>query len=295
MIDLHPLCACCEGMHKLSYRAEDGRSELSFVQFEIELSKALSSSFDLKSEQVLKLFEEFLADPENNSIEKLARKLEDANAIYKTTYESVESGAESSLTKAILTGAGVAALAYNIITETHSYKIVKEGINKSLKYYTNKYFNDFVAPKIISDMEKVISGQDPLEPINFSYLRESLNNRLKSVPYWNVVANAAMSRGYHYGLTKAGQLSGKTGYVYNAVLDNKTSEICKYLNGRVFWLADAVNLMEKVASADADKVKEITPWLKDDQVVGKSNEELRQLGAIVPPQHGNCRSTIILI
>ncbi|MGK3946915.1 hypothetical protein ABK046_52185, partial [Streptomyces caeruleatus] len=77
--------------------------------------------------------------------------------------------------------------------------------------------------------------------------RAKLATRLKSVPYWRLVANQASSRAYHYGLTRAGLSLGYTGYRLDAVIDKATTPVCRSLDGKVFWLADAVQRLEKLA------------------------------------------------
>jgi len=294
MISLLDNCLCCEGGHQPAYKASDGRADVRFIDFERQLAKALGDSFNLRKAEVEELFEDFLDDPNNNTIDRLAQRLEQADAIFSSTYEGAEQKSKDSILGTIALGAAGLGAA-SLVLNSHSYAALERGVNESLKYHTNKYFNELVAPKIMEDVQKVLAGQSALEINNFGFLREVLSKRLESTPYWRVVANASMSRGYHYGLVKAGQYAGKSGYVYNAVLDEKTSEVCQTLDGKVFWIADAVNLMEKVASADPQDVKRITPWLKASEVVGKSNDDLRQLGVIVPPLHGNCRSSITLV
>ena len=190
--------------------------------------------------------------------------------------------------------AGAQVAEDTILEDAPSALKVLDGITAATKYYSNRYFNDVVVPGIQQQVSNfLLDGTKP----DMTAIRAALDRRLKSVPYWRVVANAAASRGYHYGYGKAGQMVGAKSYRLVAVVDDRTSQICLALDGRVFHLADAVNLMERAAQAENPAaVKSIMPWPKSaanlDQM---TNDELRDKGYLVPPFHGNCRTTIELI
>lgn len=160
------------------------------------------------------------------------------------------------------------------------------------KYFTNHYFNDHVVPDLKTIIQKIIEADVNVDVEAYRAIREAMSNRLKSVPYWRLVANAAASRGFHYGAIKAGMTQGHRAYRIVAVLDNRTSEICKHMNGKEFWVADAELQVVRAALAQGDEIKYVAPWLREAEIVGKNADELRELGFIVPPFHGHCRSTI---
>jgi hypothetical protein len=200
-------------------------------------------------------------------------------------------GAQSGVVQHVA-GANVAE--GTILEDAPSAQKVLDGITSATKYYTNRYFNEVVVPGIQQQIANFIhNGETP----DMTAIREALDRRLKSVPYWRVVANAAASRGYHYGYAKAGQMVGARSYRLVAVVDDRTSQICLSLDGRTFHIADAVNLMERAAQADNPAaVKSIMPWPKSsDKLDSMTNDELRDKGYLVPPFHGNCRTGIELI
>jgi hypothetical protein len=84
-------------------------------------------------------------------------------------------------------------------------------------------------------------------------------------------------------------------YEFTAVMDNRTSEICQYMNGRKFSTSTAVNLIDRITEADSpEEVKGITPWVSAKEAVnigGKGNiesqnENLASAGIMMPPLHG---------
>jgi hypothetical protein len=64
--------------------------------------------------------------------------------------------------------------------------------------------------------------------------------------------------------------------------------------GTEFWIADAVNLIERAAfSDDPEAASRIMPWRQAGEVKDKNAQELRDLGFLVPPAHPHCRSTLL--
>lgn len=184
-----------------------------------------------------------------------------------------------------------------ILEDSPSAKQVMDGIVDSTKYYTNRYFNEIIVPAIQADVQRLIDDTGHTHQPNLTPIREALDKRLATVPYWRLVANAAASRGFHYGMIKAGSMTGHASYTWNSIIDNKTSQICISLDGREFRIADAVSLMERAAGASPADAKKIMPWPTAAQakaIPNMTNSALRDAGFIVPPAHGNCRSTISL-
>lgn len=173
---------------------------------------------------------------------------------------------------------------------------VYDGIVKSTKYYTNNYFNRIVVPDIQKAISDILDNPDAVTQDSFLGIKAKVDSHFKTVPYWRVVANSALSRSYHYGMMKAAQTANKTGYRLVVVDDSRTSKICRALRNKEFWLADATNIMEQIALADSpEDVKTIAPWPKLDQVQGKTSTELADSGIMIPPFHGHCRTTLQII
>ncbi|QIG76080.1 head morphogenesis protein [Rhizobium phage RHph_I4] len=170
-----------------------------------------------------------------------------------------------------------------------------DGMLAASKYYSNAFFNAQVMPALVRAIQ--LGAGTTGDNLIWSTIKDVLNKRLKTVPYWRVVANAAASRAYHYGILKSGQAAGRRFFQYHAVLDAKTSTVCWSLHGTQWPVADAISLIERIASAQPEEVKTLAPWLKESDIeqLLQSPMGLRALNIVVPPVHGNCRSTIILV
>lgn len=174
---------------------------------------------------------------------------------------------------------------------------VHEGIVHAARYYTNQHFNRIILPEIQNRVNAILGGADPATVPGFGDINRYLSRRLQNVPYWRIVANGAASRAYHYGVMKAGTLRQLRGYEIVAIIDDRTSDICRYLDGKQYLLSETVDLMEKAIDAlDAERFTKLLPWVPSvDAIAGKSTAELVDLGYVTPPFHPNCRSTIRFI
>ena len=141
--------------------------------------------------------------------------------------------------------------------------------------------------------------------------------------YWDVLAGSFISRGRSFATLSAFKEAGIERYTIEAVLDEATTDTCRFLHGKIFSVKSGLNLFER-AEANPDELKNISPWvrtgrddeghrhlfverdkertsiatIKDDRgTFSNSADEktLESLGVSVPPFHGLCRSTLVTI
>lgn len=281
-----------ESLTEVVAKSEDGSvSQDDFLAEELIIAAALGYSLSSKADDAI----DEIMDVLDGNISRLDDVLLSLRSEFSEVFDtSTQAQVTQSLIREMRKGAGRAG-GYNLIQELTIRQNVLDGMVNSTKYYTNNYFNRFVVPSLQDAVDKYIfTGNADNEA--FKIIRQGLHDRLKSVPYWRTVANAAASRSYHYGMLKAGSQSGMRGYVLDATIDVKTSKTCKELDGKEFWIADATQLIERVAQTeDIEEVKELMPWMKYDDIKNLSNDDLVDRGVMVPPFHGNCRTTLRLL
>jgi len=284
------------GLSSLGNRSVDDRQDPDpFLELELALALALATrAFKVADEEVLPLFDDQVLpkDPARFNQQRLDEANDKATTIWRNTIWSIGLGtaAASLINRSFL--AGEATISKGILTGAPSVDEVLRNMLAVTNFRTNEFFNTQVMPSIQNKITGLFET-GAFDQVDLGPIRRTLDRRLKSVPYWRVVANAAASRTYHYGVLKAAQSQGFTGFRFVAILDDITSDICREVNGREFFIADAVNKFERVAgSDDPDEVKKVFPWMKVDAVRDLSDDALRDLGVLVPPLHGNCRSTL---
>ena len=149
--------------------------------------------------------------------------------------------------------------------------------------------------------------------------------------YWEVVAGAFVSAGRSLAQMSAYAEAGIQRYLIEAVLDEHTTEICRYLHGKEFEVGDALRRFERIEQMDSpEDIKAEAPWVREaidpetgrkvlfverggartriaevtrsamgtrddpgEFTRGRNTAELMDMGVSFPPYHGLCRSTTV--
>jgi SPP1 gp7 family putative phage head morphogenesis protein len=106
--------------------------------------------------------------------------------------------------------------------------------------------------------------------------------------YWDVVASAFVNRARSYAEVSSYADAGISHYIVTAVLDEVTTEICRFLDGKRFSVGGAMEQFERVEHLhDPERIKLVQPWLK----VGQDSKGNRAI--FVPREGRNLRVAII--
>jgi hypothetical protein len=146
--------------------------------------------------------------------------------------------------------------------------------------------------------------------------------------YWEAIAGAFVSRGRSFAQLSAYAEARIERYLIEAVLDERTTEICRFLHGKSFSVSSGLQTFEEVESSPG-AIKELTPWVReaitdagrkalyierggqrvaiaevsrsglgtrDDRgefARGRTERELMDLGVSFPPYHALCRTSTV--
>ena len=149
--------------------------------------------------------------------------------------------------------------------------------------------------------------------------------------YWDVVAGAFISNGRSFAQMSSYAEAGIERYIIEAVLDERTTEICRFLHGKTFSVKSALERFDRIeAMENPEDIKQVQPWVReaiepetgrkvlyvdrgDDRVPiaqvtrsafgskddrgefrgSLSERDLNDLGIGFPPYHGLCRTTTV--
>lgn len=169
-------------------------------------------------------------------------------------------------------------------------------------------------------------------------ISEELQGRLKKSGvfrtgnYWDLIATDFSNKARTSTQLNTFERAEIEQYMFDAIMDEATSDICRLLHGRTFSVQKAAARMQKaIALTDPEDVKRTMPWVQTgtnsagDQIlyydkggqrnvvaeversavglrdqVGSyknviSNKALEAAGLPVPPRHGRCRSTLTAV
>ena len=152
----------------------------------------------------------------------------------------------------------------------------------------------------------------------------------RSAAYWDVIAASFVANARSWSQIGAYADAGIQRYVIEAVLDEHTTEICLFLDGKSFSVGDALDRFDRLSSLESpEDIKEIAPWVRsgrdadgnpilyvkqggervqlaqvDRAGTGQrdrhgeysramSARDMNDAGVGFPPYHGLCRSTTV--
>ena len=261
---------------------------------ELAMAVLLATAVEKQGAKVLKGFDTAIS--EDRFIHEFDDLMAEGNRLMSQTFEAaaLDDPIEEILHTAMRRGSGVSG-AQSVIDDLPRTETVLRGMVEAAKYNTNDYFNKFVMPALQAEVNSVLVSDTAVTGQAFRTVYTLLESRLKSVHYWRVVASAAASRGYSYGIVKAGRQNGYRGLRVRAILDKRTSEICRFMDGKTYWLADVERQVDQIASVEIEAVRDVAPWLPPEQIIGQTTNQLKDKGVMSPPYHGLCRTVLVLI
>lgn len=116
---------------------------------------------------------------------------------------------------------------------------------------------------------------------------------VKSFRYWQGYANHVVTRTREMGRVSAYERGGIEYAEVRAVLDHRTTEICRHMHGRRIKVKELVTVRDALMNnEDPEAVRDITPWPSAKQVSETKTKDLPQ-GAKMPPYHFNCRTRTV--
>ena len=130
-------------------------------------------------------------------------------------------------------------------------------------------------------------------------LAELLGGQIKrSDTYWKGFAATVATRARSMGALSSMEACGAFRYEFVNPMDERTSDVCRRLDGTLFTVKGALKLRAKVLDAQTpDEMKAVAPWPKESDLLTPSGDllkpsALQTKGIAWPPLHFHCRSTI---
>jgi SPP1 gp7 family putative phage head morphogenesis protein len=215
-------------------------------------------------------------------------------------------------------------------------RIVRHVVRSQGNFVRDEYgrrLDDFSerARRIVADgLEQGLGRDDIASNLNEAAQAVLVNRSLSS---WDVVASAFVGQGRSFAQMSSYAEAGLRTYVIEAVLDEVTTPICRFMHGKIFSVSDALARFDKVERMDdPEDIKQVMPWVRhgvdkengrsvlyvngaDGRVplaevlrsgVGNRDDRgeyramasdgaLASAGVGLPPFHGRCRSTVLSI
>ena len=113
---------------------------------------------------------------------------------------------------------------------------------------------------------------------------------------WELLADHTLTKIQNMGHVSGYETAGVQYVKIVAVIDSKTTPICRAMNGKVFKVADFRKQYDKIIHAaekhDLKAYKAAQPMVNGKAMKGEiSDEDIKKLGIKLPPYHFRCRTT----
>lgn len=131
------------------------------------------------------------------------------------------------------------------------------------------------------------------------FVKEFVSFRKEGDAALQLVSSLHTSRMSTWGFTGEADLLGEVEYELSAVLDGRTSDFCRLINGKKFKVVDArKSIVEILSLEDPNDAKTLQPWPKQTkdalaEFATMSAEELTQRNLHIPPFHPRCRTMLV--
>ncbi len=117
-----------------------------------------------------------------------------------------------------------------------------------------------------------------------------------AVRHYKLIVSNAANKSRNFARTLTYEEIGVQEIEIVALIDRKTSPICRTMNGRRIRTQTATTFVREVMATDSRHVVKKYPWPKPIEVQGgvSTNKILAGIKVKLPPYHGNCRTTIVV-
>ncbi|MFH1571077.1 MAG: hypothetical protein ABIL09_23995 [Gemmatimonadota bacterium] len=194
----------------------------------------------------------------------------------------------------------VAALRSGGINEAASFLVVdaeaKAWLVEDTTYWIGSAYDRVIGKRVASVVSDVVIEQGLGHAAAARELMRRLPPELvgeRPRSYFEIVSNAAATRGRTFGAVASFEQANVAEVVYVNPMDQRTSDVCRELDGRVYTVEVLSGVRDRMLAADSpEAAKEIMPWVPASDLRGKTTSALEEQGAILPPAHARCRSVL---
>lgn len=161
-------------------------------------------------------------------------------------------------------------------------------------YWCRNYYDDQLTQKIDGLLGHYFNSDFTIKDVI-----DSLSKDLKSIDkknteqYFEGLAEHVTNRTRELGKVAGLEFAGVENYIIVARVDDRTSKLCKKLNGTKIPVKRAVEFRDKIlALRDPEDIKKFAPWRTESSVDNLDTSRL-PMGLSLPPYHFRCRTQII--
>lgn len=147
---------------------------------------------------------------------------------------------------------------------TATDKSSTDKLAKDVMYWVSDANGRHFEPAVADTTRKVMS-----QGLGFRETEDEMKKALgqtykdKSDSYWFLMGSVGVQRARSFSKLSAFEDAGVTEYEIFAVLDNRTTPQCRYMNGRIFKVSNGQSIRNQTEAAkNPEGVREVYPWIR---------------------------------
>lgn len=169
------------------------------------------------------------------------------------------------------------------------------------QYFFGKQFQHY-APQMREIVENELKGvARAYDPKVMKSLKEKMGDEFahpKITDYYDLVVRNAVNKSRNFGRTLSYERLGISELEVVAILDKKTSKICREMNGRRIKTSVAADHVRDVLKTPMDELTEQFAWPNDNDAKKfaemSTDEIMGKIKVKLPPYHARCRTTTVI-
>lgn len=168
-------------------------------------------------------------------------------------------------------------------------------LSKQNLFWIGEYYGENLKTKFDEITEGYFNSDKTIKEIAEDFKQEFQDVTNQGERYFYDLAEHQTNTVRELGKVNGFVTAGIEFYEIRAVMDDRTSDVCKRMNGVVFPVSRAIEYRDNILSLkDPEEIKKASPWLTPSQVqeLPAENENLPP-GLSVPPYHFRCRTLIV--
>jgi hypothetical protein len=158
-------------------------------------------------------------------------------------------------------------------------------------YWMRSEFNDKFQSRLMNITQKVFEGEIPRAQMA-AKLKEEFSNELKmDMSYFEGVSDHIISQSQNIARVNQARKYDAPFYKVVAIMDSKTSDICRSMNGRVIPAEHLERQANAITAAKSMAAKKAAATWRNEPYLGRSDKMDASFG--LPPYHFRCRTEVV--
>lgn len=287
--------------YKYALILKSKKSEKQFKKILISLRDLLVNTFDEQSQIAIRdVIDYLLSIKRENFTSADAKKID---SLLKVKLGSNLSDLTAAKLKSItntLFKFGAGEIAENLSFKL-SFDVSDNEAMDILGVHNNFWVGQFYSEQIQNGIKEVLNqyfdGDKSITDVALDFEKRFSKFSDKGIEYFEGLAEHTSNRIRAFGQISGMEKAGINAYQIVAILDDRTSEVCKYMDGKIFPLSRATEYRDKILSlkSPAD-IKSFSSWISPSELnrlkENKTEDNELPLGLTVPPFHWRCRTII---